>query len=95
MIEVSLTAEKITEVKEEMKRVGVWVAATPAWVFHYGRRNIASGEDFCEWLQFIYLPNRKNEVHTRDYIAPQATKFFGNDIKKRKLLQLLIELDSL
>ena len=61
MTEVSLIAEKITEVKEEMKRVGLWATITPAWVMHYGKRSIATGEDFSEWLQFIYLPNRKNE----------------------------------
>ncbi len=101
MTDVSLIAEKITEVKEEMKRVGLWATTTPAWVLHYGRRSIATGEDFSEWLQFIYLPNQKTETvwkkggHERDYIAPQATKFFGSDIKKGRLLQLLIELDSL
>lgn len=101
MIEISLVAEKINEVKEEMKRVGLWATVAPAWVQHYGKRSITTGEDFCEWLQFIYLPNRKtvtawkNKENERDYIAPQATKYFESDIKKGKLLQLLIELDSL
>jgi uncharacterized protein YqcC (DUF446 family) len=101
MTEVSLITEKITEVKNEMKRVGLWATTTPAWVLQYGKRNITTGEGFSEWLQFIYLPNRKTEMtwkkeeYTRDYIAPQATKFFGGDINKGKLLQLLIELDSL
>jgi hypothetical protein len=30
-----------------------------------------------------------------NYIVPQAMKFFGDDMQKGKLLQLLIELDSL
>ncbi|MGB3005139.1 MAG: YqcC family protein [Chitinophagaceae bacterium] len=101
MIEISLVAEKINEVKEEMKRVGLWATEAPAWVLHFGKTSITDGKDFCEWLQFIYLPNRKidsvgkNEVYERNYIVPQAIKFFSNDIKKGKLLQLLIELDSL
>lgn len=101
MTEISLIAEKITEVKEEMKRVGLWASITPVWVLQYSKRSITTGEGFSEWLQFIYLPNRKTdttwkkEEYTRDYIAPQATKFFGGDRNKEKLLQLLIELDSL
>ena len=101
MTEISLIAEKVSEVKEEMKRVGLWSATTPAWVLQYGKRNITTGEGFCEWLQFIYLPNRKTDMVMKnkdagsDYIAPQASRFFSEDIKRGKLLQLLIELDSL
>ncbi len=101
MTDVSLIAEKIQEVREEMMRAGLWAATTPEWVGHYEKRNFATVEDFNEWLQFIYLPNLKTdkawkkEGHEKDYIAPQAIKFFGEDIKRGKLLQLLIELDSL
>lgn len=101
MNDINLIAGKVKEVKEEMKLLGLWSAVTPAWVMHYGKRNITTGEDFSEWLQFIYLPNRKMNTawsdigKERDYIAPQATKFFSDDVKKGRLLQLLIELDSL
>jgi len=101
MTDTSLIAEKIAEVKNEMKRMGLWSTITPVWVMHYEKSSMTSGDSFCEWLQFIYLPNRKTllawkkENDDRDYIAPQATAFFGEDIKKGKLLQLLIELDSL
>jgi uncharacterized protein YqcC (DUF446 family) len=101
MTAISLIAEKVSEVKEEMKRVGLWSATTPAWVLQYGKRSITTSEGFCEWLQFIYLPNRKTDMVMKnkdagsDYIAPQASRFFSEDIKRGKLLQLLIELDSL
>ncbi|MEK7225659.1 MAG: YqcC family protein [Bacteroidota bacterium] len=101
MTETLLVTEKISEVKEEMKRMGIWKNETPAWVKEYEKRTITTGEDFSEWLQFVYLPNRIQEAESRHqiiekiYIVPQAMKFFGSDIKKGKLLQLLIELDSL
>jgi uncharacterized protein YqcC (DUF446 family) len=101
MTDTFLVVEKINEVQEEMKRNGLWVSAAPGWVREFGKRSVATGEDFSEWLQFIYLPNRKLEAagkmggEEKKYIAPQATKFFGADVQKGKLLQLLIELDSL
>ena len=101
MTETFLIAEKINEVREEMKRTGIWKMQPPAWVKEFDKKNIATGEDFSEWLQFVYLPNRVQETGSRQqvidkiYIVLQAAKFFGCDIKKGKLLQLLIELDSL
>lgn len=101
MTDILLITEKINEVQEEMKRMGVWKNETPAWVKEFEKRIITTGEDFSEWLQFVYLPNRIQEAESRYqliekiYIVPQAVKFFKSDIKKGKLLQLLIELDSL
>ncbi|MBU9936792.1 MAG: YqcC family protein [Ferruginibacter sp.] len=96
-----LIAGKINEVRAEMKRTGLWKMEIPAWVKEFEKRTITNREDFSEWLQFVYLPNRVQEAESRQpvmekiYIVPQAVKFFGSDIKKGKLLQLLIELDSL
>ncbi len=96
-----LIAGKINEVRAEMKRTGLWKMEIPAWVKEFEKRTITNREDFSEWLQFVYLPNRVQEAESRPpvmekiYIVPQAVKFFGSDIKKGKLLQLLIELDSL
>ncbi|MEO6254471.1 MAG: YqcC family protein [Ferruginibacter sp.] len=93
--------EKINQVKEEMKLSSLWKNETPAWVKEFEKRNINTGEDFIEWLQFVYLPNRVQEAETRqpgyekNYIVPQVMNFFGSDIKKGRLLQLLIELDAL
>ncbi|MES2775145.1 MAG: YqcC family protein [Bacteroidota bacterium] len=92
---------KIKEIMDEMKHTGLWTTTSPAWVEEYEKRNIATGSDFGEWLQFVYLPNRlqgyqQGEVaNSRQYLVPQAIKFFGEDVKRGKLLQLLIELDSL
>ena len=101
MTDINLIEEKIKEVKEEMRKASVWKDEIPAWVRHFEKRTISTGEDFSEWLQFIYLPNRKLQAsgkkdnNEKNYIAPQAIKFFGEDVKKGKLLRLLIELDSL
>ncbi len=101
MTELFLITEKINEVRDEMRKTGVWNKETPGWVNDYEKRTIDTGEDFSEWLQFVYLPNRMQEaesnrsVFEKNYIVPQALKFFGSDMKKGKLLQLLIELDAL
>ena len=98
--------EKIKPKKEEEKIEPKFVLreVNLDWkerVKEYEKRTITTGEDFSEWLQFVYLPNRIQEAESRHqiiekiYIVPQAMKFFGSDIKKGKLLQLLIELDSL
>ena len=101
MIEPFLITEKINEVRNEMKRNGLWKNESPAWVKVFDKRTSISGEYFCYWLQFVYLPNRMQDAENRQmiieksYIVPQVMKFFGSDIKKGKLLQLLIELDAL
>ncbi len=92
---------KINEVKEEMRKADIWKNETPPWVLEFEKRMITTGDDFIEWLQFVYLPNRMQETETKlqvyekKYIVPQAMTFFGSDIKKGRLLQLLIELDAL
>lgn len=101
MTETLLITEKINDVKEEMRRTGIWKNVTPAWVKEFAERRVNNSEEFSEWLQFIFLPNRMQEAESshfvieKKYIVPQALQFFSSDIKKGKLLQLLIELDSL
>ncbi len=96
-----LLTEKVKEVREEMQKAGLWKKVPPPWVNDFGQRNIVSRGDFGVWLQFVYLPNRIQEAaggvrnNGSSLIVPQALQFFGDDIKKGKLLQLLIELDSL
>lgn len=92
--------DKINEVREELKRNGLWKKNLPVWVTDYEQREINTHEDFTEWLQFIYLPNRLEQTETKDqlpesFVALQAKKYFSEDVRKGKLLQLLIELDSL
>ena len=88
---------KTDEVIDELKRTGLWKTKPPAWVTDYEQKQIEDRNDFVEWLQFVYLPNcgRNHEWLSKKMIVPQVIKFFKEDMKKGKLLQLLIELDSL
>ncbi|MBL7729843.1 MAG: YqcC family protein [Chitinophagaceae bacterium] len=95
---VAITAEqKTAEIVNELKKTGLWKKQMPAWVTDYEEKRIANVSDFSEWLQFIYLPNCKgvSAMNKKKFIVPQAVKFFGEDVKKGRLLQLLIELDAL
>ncbi|HRE39220.1 MAG TPA: YqcC family protein [Chitinophagaceae bacterium] len=97
----TMIAQKIDEIKDEMRKAGTWKKEMPEWVKDFEKRQIDNSDDFSEWLQFVYLPNllhTSRSVITTDerkFIAPQAIRYFGDDLKKGKLLQLLIELDSL
>jgi len=96
MTAASAAEQKVIEISDELKLAGLWKKNMPQWVTNYEEKMIASSQDFLEWLQFIYLPNfTKLAAIEKKYIVPQAVKFFGEDVKKGKLLQLLIELDSL
>lgn len=80
-----------------MKQLHLWKMEIPGWVTDYEKKSISSQQDFTGWLQFVFLPNCLLEAksdHNR-YIVLQAKRFFGNDVKKGRLLQLLIELDAL
>jgi uncharacterized protein YqcC (DUF446 family) len=92
-----IAAQKVKEITDELKRAGLWKKLLPAWVNEYAERSIATEEDFAGWLQFVYLPNAVQQYNRSEkkFIAPQAVKFFGEDVKKGKLLQLLIELDAI
>ena len=97
MIETMLVSEKVSEITDELKRLNLWKQYEPDWVSDFEKKTINTGQDFLEWLQFVYLPNCK--IHfgpaKKTFIVPQAIQFFGEDVNKGKLLQLLIELDSL
>jgi hypothetical protein len=99
MASTTAVEEKISEIKAEMKRLGLYKKFAPGWVSNYTQQKIANGEDFACWLQFVYLPNRLQATgrvaDPGTMIVPQAMQFFGDGIKKGKLLQLLVELDSL
>jgi uncharacterized protein YqcC (DUF446 family) len=92
---------KVKEIIEELKLNGLWKKEPPPWVIDFRQRNVATQQEFLEWLQFIYLPNllpqsgNHNILLAKNYVAPQAIRFFSEDVKKGKLLQLLIELDAL
>jgi uncharacterized protein YqcC (DUF446 family) len=92
--------DKITEVCQEMQRLAHWQHRAPRWVYQYGQ-SPEKEVGFDEWLQFVYLPNLLQQAqHPRvsdqsQSLAPQAIKFLGEEVQRGKLLQLLIELDSL
>ncbi len=91
--------EKIKELREELREHGLLKKQMPDWVREYEKQEINSHQEFADWLQFVYLPNILEQcddvVFHKSYVALQANKFFGNDISKGRLLQLLVELDSL
>jgi uncharacterized protein YqcC (DUF446 family) len=101
MIETSNVEEKIKQIIREMKASGLWIKNSPDWVTDYEKKQISNRQDFSEWLQFVFLPNclleaRNNKaMQNRTQIVLQAKRFLADDIKKGKLLQLLIELDAL
>src|ERR1700750_2123165 len=94
-----LVSKKIDEVIEELKHYHLWKVQTPLWVTDFSNKTILSEEDFAGWLQFVFLPNllqQKAKANgVSNGVAVQAMKFFGEDVRKGKLLQLLVELDSL
>jgi len=95
----SITADQmvILRIINEMKALELWKRNTPGWITNYKSLLLHNDQhDFCEWMQFVFLPNRfiGTEKHT-DSITLQAKTYFQHDITKGKLLQLLIELDQL
>jgi uncharacterized protein YqcC (DUF446 family) len=91
---------KTQELENELKATGLWQKDMPAWVHWYDDSNKSSTTDFAQWLQFVFIPNHfKNNkvisVAEKKMIVPHAIKFFGDDVRKGKLLQILIEIDSL
>jgi uncharacterized protein YqcC (DUF446 family) len=100
MITAEILVNKIGDIKSEMKQTGLWKKYVPAWVSEFKNNSIKTEQDFAEWLQFVYLPNmmqleNRTSMGAEKYIVPQAAKFFSDDVQKGRLLQLLIELDSL
>lgn len=100
MINAEILVNKIGDIKSEMKQTGLWKKYVPPWVNEFKNSSIKTEQDFAEWLQFVYLPNmmqleNRTSMGAEKYIVPQAVKFFSDDVQKGRLLQLLIELDSL
>jgi uncharacterized protein YqcC (DUF446 family) len=93
------TQIKVNEIIDELKKNGLWKRKQPLWVSDFEKIKIVNGQDFTDWLQFVYLPNilsGKGGVTIENrHIVPQVVSYFGDDIKKGKLLELLIELDAL
>ena len=91
---------KTSELEEELKVMGLWQNNTPAWVHWYDDSSSIAKTDFAQWLQFVFIPNHlhKNKMIPaieKSLLVPHAIKYFGNDLRKGKLLQILIEIDAL
>lgn len=93
--------KKIGELITEMKRNDLWKKQVPPWVHQFSPQHAANENDFAGWLQFVCLPNLlvqaagRDPVLPKNYVTPQAMRFFDKDVQKGKLLQLLIEIDAL
>lgn len=88
------------ELEAELKATGLWQHNTPAWVHWYNDESSIGQTDFAQWLQFVFIPNHlhKNKMMIaaeKNLIVPHAIKYFGDDVRKGKLLQILIEIDAL
>ncbi len=86
---------------EALKVQGLWKNKEPAWVNAYKSNTEIAEVDFFEWLQFVYLPNRmlnlSNPIYREqeNYITLQVKKFAADKLMNKKIVQLLVELDSL
>lgn len=95
-VEKHTTAFMVEEIIHELKVTSLWRKDEPDWVKYYETNKGIFHGDFAEWLQFIYLPNCKQpRAVSAASIVPQAMKYFGNDIKRGRLLELFIALDAL
>jgi uncharacterized protein YqcC (DUF446 family) len=91
------TQQKVIEIEQELKSLGLSKKSAPAWVQEFPLHKQLTGEDFLDWLQFVYLPNCHNGNKLTDHsqIVLQAKRFWKDDWQKGKLLQLLVELDAI
>lgn len=84
---------QIDIIEETMKKVGVWSTEIPGWIKNYQEHHII---DVWQWLQYIYLPMRRNgTISQPHYIAPILSPFLNTEPEYREILQLVIELDSI
>lgn len=84
---------QIDLIKEAMQQAGVWSNETPDWIRYYNEGPI---ENIWQWLQFIHLPLRSSGIIDQPhYLAPQLGNYMNSDPLQRKILQLVIELDSI
>jgi uncharacterized protein YqcC (DUF446 family) len=93
---VSLAAD----LENAMRAEDLWLNQLPGWVQGFQTGNAVLQTDFAQWLQFVFIPNhlhsnRQVPQAEKNLIVPQAMKFFGNDVRKGKLLRILIEIDAL
>jgi uncharacterized protein YqcC (DUF446 family) len=88
-----LLHDQIEQIKEAMKKAGVWSKEEPDWIRYYQEGPI---DNIWHWLQFIHLPSRSaGTIRKPYYLAPQLRSHINSDPKHHDILQLVIELDSI
>ena len=76
-----------------MKQAGIWSAEIPEWLDQHKPDEIP---DIWQWLQYIYLPMRLNGRWFKPhYIAPLIGPYLNTTPERQRILQLVIELDSI
>lgn len=84
---------QIELIKEAMQQAGVWSREVPDWIRNYKEGQIV---DIWQWLQFIHLPLRSSGIINQpNYLAPQLSNYLDGDPLQQKIIQLVIELDSI
>lgn len=84
---------QIDLIKEAMQQAGVWSQETPDWIRNYNEGPIVN---IWQWLQFIHLPMRSAGIIDQpNYLAPQLKSYMNGDPLQRRIMQLVIELDSI
>ena len=84
---------QIDLIEDAMKKAGVWSFETPDWIRNYKNGQI---HDIWQWLQFVHLPLRRNgTIGQHLYLAPQISHMVMTNKEHNKILQLVIELDSI
>jgi uncharacterized protein YqcC (DUF446 family) len=84
---------QIEIIEDAMKKAGVWSSEIPEWLRNYHKNNII---DIWQWLQFIYLPLKRNgSISQPHYVAPMLSPYLNAEEKYRHILQLVIELDAI
>ena len=91
---------KVEELEQELRNTGLWKKDVPSWVDHFDNTVDPKDVDFAQWLQFVFIPNYLNYEKFKSSVSkisivPQALKYFGQDVQKGKLLQIMIEIDAI
>ena len=97
-----IVEEKITEIENEMKRIGSWQSEPlPEEKHNFHAAFAMDTLAFGQWLQFIFIPRVTSIVEARGEFPPsssvgaQAIREFDGDDTAQQLVSLLCEFDAL
>jgi uncharacterized protein YqcC (DUF446 family) len=100
--QVGLALAKIREIEAELKRLGRWSSVSPTREQLDGMGPFGMGTmTFCAWIQFVLIP-RVREISEKggkfpaeSNVGAHAVREFDGDIDADRLVELLIEFDSI